>query len=311
MAFATKYQWTISGRERTWLIELQQEGFVPDAPSADDGTIFFTVSASSNTKITANSVMRRNPDGGVTTLVTHASAPGDITHDPTARRLYYGLGDQIRSCFYDGTDDTLVLDHGSGEVLGIEFMPTGTAAGYIYWVFKNASNEYRVRRVFKDGTGSEQVSTGTFEGTGGIRRYSDSLLYCNGGYITTSVFSVGITPTNIPAVVNANNGANSDTGIVIDTANDAVFVNQGLAGSTNLERYDPPDAASSTEFNSVVGGSGGYMSYDAANARILIPGIGLKYRTTASPNTDVTITPATGGSGPTANYTVISALALQ
>ena len=285
---------------------------VYEPPTAEAGTIFFTTGTSSNSQITANSLMRRNPDGSLTVLRTFAGAPGDLSVDETDLWVYCGYDDQIWKFRLDGSEPELVHDHGTGSVLGIQYMPTGSAAGYIYWIFEDSLGDFRVRRVYKDGTGSGQVSTGTFEGAGGIRRYSDSLLYCNGQYITTSVFSVGITPTNIPAVVNSNNGAGSNSGIAIDFDNDAVFVNQGGGGSQNLVKYDPPNNATAVDYTAVISpASGGYLNYDSAGARLLIPGTGLKSRAISSPSSESEITPLTGGSGTTGDYEVFSAYAVQ
>lgn len=280
---------------------------------ADAGTIFFTVSESTNTLATENSVCRRDPDGTITVLSTHATEPRDISVDEENRRIYYSIDDTIRSCKYDGSNDIEVYAHGTGDALGIAYMPSGTAAGYIYWIYEDTSGNRRVRRVFRDGTGSGQVSTGTFQGGRGIRRYSNSLLYCDGNYITTAIFSVGITPTNTPTAVSSHSGFNSSLGIAIDTVNDAVFVQSGAGGAVALRKFDPPSSGTDVEFARIIATFGGYMNYDLANQRILMPGVGLRYVTTADPSTLVDVSPAANGSDGTSTgvYYVNSAYAIQ
>ena len=136
MAYGTKYQWTIAGRERVWHFALQQEGFIPSPDWESFGTIYaqYTPDTIVEDPSNAGQVLTWNDASGLDHhLIQNVGTPliSDIngvpavsitgtTHLMRSASSFAGTGTATHHCFIVGfTTET------AGDIFD-----TGWADGY-------------------------------------------------------------------------------------------------------------------------------------------------------------------------------------
>lgn len=274
------------------------------APTVPSGTLFFTSRASSaNTLVTANSLCRRNTDGSVDTLYTFTgSEPTALCLDNVNRRVYTVQGQKIWGCFYDGTDMAEIYEHSGNDVWGIDYMPTGTYEGYLFYTSQTTGNDNdRLHRVTV--TGTDQANVGnTMTAIPQPVVVSATEIFMNTAFSTISVVSMPAAG-GFYSTVKGGQTFNS-IGLAVDVSGDRIWT----TSNSDLEQTNFAGDAYTT-VGSINNGT--LPWWDATGARLFYGGLGLRYRAGGALGTELALTPTTGGSGTTGAFSVNQIVAVQ
>ena len=295
-------------RTKTVMVK-KQRVYSSDAPFAEAGTIFFTSQASSaNDLVTGNSLMRRNTDGSTETLYTFTGTePTSLCVDQTDRWVFVVQGLKIWRMRFDGSEASTIFTHGGGVAIGgIDYMTAGTYNGYLFYgVNITGSVQDRVYRVDKDGDNDATVATSPYDSTtASVVIISSTTILCQASFSNLTMLTYPAAGGGYTAV-NTNNLASTKAYIAADVSGDRYWT---MNGSTLEESNSAGDAYTSRTAISNCKN----LCWDATGARLLIASNdGIHYRAGGAINTDLTLTPATGGSGTTGNYGTNGIVAIQ
>lgn len=279
------------------------------APSVPSGTLFFTTEASSsNSLITGNSLMRRDPDGTVVLLNTFTgSEPTALCLDPGNRYVFVVQGLKIWRFLYDGTDGTMIKEEsGFTSIGGIDFIESGTYAGQLVYsaMTTPGTTNDDMYRLTIDGVTRTKISNNQYTtASGGVVVTSGTEVWSDANFSGASIVSYGLAGTSYTAE-HTTTVLNNPIGIAADISGNRVWVHDSSTlKETNL---------SGTAYTDRTGINNGSLAWwDATGARLFYGGSGIRYRAGAAINTELTLTPSTGGSGESGAYGTNQIVAVQ
>jgi hypothetical protein len=297
--------------ERTKVVLVKkQRVYESDAPFAAAGTLFFTTdsTSSSNTLIDEMSLVRRDPDGTITTLYTFVSTePTTLCLDPVERWIFTVQGMKIWRCRYDGSEMTMIREEsGYSFIGGIDFMVGGTYDGFIFWaaIGSGSIDDDVYRMNGRTATDRAKVSTNQYTTSGdGLVIKDTTTIYVSAGFSNGSIITYGAAGTTYSVLQNQQI-FNNEIGITYDPSGNRIWVDSnGALKETNT---------SGDNYINRTAIDGRWAWWDATGGRILFGGTGMKYRPGNDINgSNVSISPFTNGSGETGYYGTNMIVAVQ